>query len=87
MRSDCKSKAQDVGQVIDQKRIESLPLNGRNYLELAQLSVGVVKSSQGGRGENSSDEGAVRAPDSPPASKTWCWTALTIPVESGRDLC
>ena len=55
------SKAQDVGQVIDQKRIESLPLNGRNYLELAQLSVGVVKSSQGGRGENSSDEGAVRA--------------------------
>ncbi len=55
------SRAQDVGQVIDQKRIESLPLNGRNYLELAQLSVGVVKSVQGGRGENTGAEGGVRA--------------------------
>jgi Carboxypeptidase regulatory-like domain len=34
------SKAQDVGQVIDEKRIRELPLNGRNYLELAQLSAG-----------------------------------------------
>ena len=41
-------KAQDVGQVIDEKRIRELPLNGRNYLLLAGLSAGVA--SAGGPG-------------------------------------
>ena len=55
------SKASDVGQVIDEKRIQELPLNGRNYLELAQLSAGVVRSSQGGRGNNAGDEASFKA--------------------------
>ena len=55
------SKAQDVGQVIDEKRIRELPLNGRNYLELAQLSAGVVPSSQAGRGHRTAEEGGFRS--------------------------
>jgi hypothetical protein len=54
------SKAQDVGQVIDEKRIRELPLNGRNYLELAQLSAGVVPAAQGGRGHRTATEGGFR---------------------------
>ena len=36
------SETSEVGQVIDSKRIIEMPLNGRNYLELAQFSVGVL---------------------------------------------
>jgi len=36
------SEAIDVGHVIDGKRIVEMPLNGRNYLQLAQLTAGVL---------------------------------------------
>jgi Carboxypeptidase regulatory-like domain/TonB dependent receptor len=38
-----------MGQVMDKKRIETLPLNGRNFAQLAQLGVGVVPSEPGSR--------------------------------------
>ncbi|HEX4277768.1 MAG TPA: carboxypeptidase regulatory-like domain-containing protein [Bryobacteraceae bacterium] len=36
-----------VGDVINNKQIENLPLNGRDYLQLANLSSGTTPSSQG----------------------------------------
>jgi carboxypeptidase family protein/TonB-dependent receptor-like protein len=43
------TETSDLGQVVDQKRIETLPLNGRNYAQLAQLGAGVAPSEPGGR--------------------------------------
>src|SRR5437016_3290734 len=41
----------DLGQVVGSRRIETLPLNGRNYAQLAQLSVGVAPAEPGSRAE------------------------------------
>ena len=43
------TETSNLGQVIDKTRIESLPLNGRNFAQLAQLGVGVVPSEPGSR--------------------------------------
>ena len=38
-----------IGEVMDETRIETLPLNGRNFAQLAQLGAGVVPSEPGSR--------------------------------------
>ncbi len=43
------TETSSVGQVIESKAITDLPLNGRNYLQLAKLTAGVVESSRGDR--------------------------------------
>ncbi len=51
------SETSVVGQVIDNKRIVELPLNGRNYLDLAQLTVAVAPDT----GSRTSDQGTFSA--------------------------
>ena len=36
-----------LGQVIDRKKIDDLPLNGRSFVQLSTLATGVVPLSQG----------------------------------------
>jgi hypothetical protein len=50
-----------VGTVVEEKQIQELPLDGRNYLSLAGLSPGILRGAQGGRGEQTSPEGAYRS--------------------------
>jgi hypothetical protein len=42
-----------IGQVMSSRAIRDLPLNGRNYVFLAQLSAGVTFGQRDSRGENS----------------------------------
>ena len=44
------SEQATMGQVIENKRIVEMPLNKRNYLELAQLAVGILPGSTVGAG-------------------------------------
>jgi len=44
-----------VGQVVAARTINETPLNGRNYLYIAQLTAGVMPPTQGSRGEKNGD--------------------------------
>ena len=47
------TETSDLGQLVDNQRINALPLNGRNYAQLALLGAGVAPSEPGGRTETS----------------------------------
>ncbi len=43
------TETSDLGQVVDSQRINALPLNGRNYAQLALLGAGVAAAEPGSR--------------------------------------
>src|SRR4029077_15787896 len=45
------TETSELGQVVDQKRVTNLPLNGRNFAQLALLSTGTAPSEPGARDE------------------------------------
>jgi hypothetical protein len=46
-----RTETAEAGEVIENKRIVDLPLNGRLFLQLAQLTAGVVENSRGSFGQ------------------------------------
>jgi len=55
------SETSEVGQVIDSKRILEMPLNGRNYLQLALFTTGVLPGGNLSAGSRARTEGAFAA--------------------------
>jgi outer membrane receptor protein involved in Fe transport len=45
------TETSELGQVVDQRRVSNLPLNGRNFAQLALLSTGTAPSEPGARDE------------------------------------
>src|SRR6202171_3074988 len=46
------TQTSDLGQVIDNRTVENLPLNGRNFSQLALLTAGIAPSEPGAANEN-----------------------------------
>ena len=61
------TETSSMGEVIDSRQIQSLPLNGRNYLDLATLTVGVTRTDAGTNG-NVGGLGSTGLPSSFPSS-------------------
>src|SRR5580704_207767 len=49
--SQLETETSDLGQVVDSQRINALPLNGRNYAQLALLGTGIAAAEPGSRVE------------------------------------
>jgi len=44
------SETSSLGEVVDARQMVDLPLNGRNYIDLATLTTGVIRTAEGSNG-------------------------------------
>lgn len=77
-----------VSQLVEAKQINDLPLNGRNYIFLAQTAAGVVIGQQGGRGEDKN--GRFSANGTRPTENNYLLDGIDnnssiISVQNGKD--
>src|SRR5262249_49742658 len=42
------TRSSDIGKVVSEEQVAALPLNGRNFLQLALLTTGAITGAQGG---------------------------------------
>ena len=61
------TETSSLGQVITSTQITELPLNGRDYIQLATLSTGVVRTSSGTNGNPAAAAPADKTASSPTA--------------------
>jgi hypothetical protein len=69
-----------VGQVVGTHQVNDLPLNGRNYTFLAQLSAGVSQSQQDGRGLEASGSFTANG------TRAWQSDYLLDAIDNNSDL-
>ena len=50
------SETSSLGEVIDARQIVALPLNGRNYIDLATLTTGVIRTADGSNGKDETNQ-------------------------------
>ena len=84
------SQDASVGQVVDQRSVNDLPLNGRNFTFLAQLAAGVNTPQSDTRGNASS--GAFTANGNRPAQNNYMLDGVdnnsdTVDFLNGTNLC
>jgi len=66
-----------VGQTIDTQTINNTPLNGRNWVYIAQLTAGSVSASANSGGTRGSGPATSLRTDSAPSKTISSWTAWT----------
>ena len=72
------STTSDLGQVIDSRQIESLPLNGRLFEQLVTITPGAVQAGFGDFAENPSAAGSVSASNAVVNGLPWSGNYYTV---------
>ncbi len=72
------STTSDLGQVVDQARVQSLPLNGRIFSQLVNLVPGAIPSGHSDAAESASGAGARSSINSTVNGVNWSGTTYTL---------
>lgn len=70
-----------VSDVLTSEQIQTLPINGRNFLDVAQIEPGVVLQAGGSFDPTKAGIRLCPSAASPDAPPVFCWTARTSPTK------